>query len=432
MTAQEFAPAVLQAGVDAGVSPRGIVIAFATVYVESNWTMYANASVPESMTIPHEAVGSDSASVGLFQQQVVGPPWWWGDAATCMDPYKSARLFFQRLVKLDYNNIANSPGSYAQAVQQSAFPDRYDQRMSDAQALYNQTIAGGISVVAQPPTDPRLVALESVRPDFNEFSNWCPNNESRQGTTVDALLVHTQEAAEDDDNAALDLSNFCDASANTNNPVSYHYAARQASDGGVTVVDMVDTDAACWAVGNSNLRSINYCFAGSDASWSRTTWLSQAKAIDVVAYLVVQDAIKYGIDPTAHITFGPNYDGKPPPVVADHRYCTDVLRDGNTHVDVGDNFPADIFAEAIGKYWAAATNTGGPAPAQVPTPTPAPPTFQQWVAYATDRDLLEYVVQQVGPGDPTWTSKGATLRDELWKLATPAAQQQALEEQDGR
>ena len=71
--------------------------------------------------------------MGLFQQQVVGPPWWWGDAATCMDPYKSAQLFFQRLAgNTDYNSDANTPGSYAQAVQQSAFPDRYDERMADA------------------------------------------------------------------------------------------------------------------------------------------------------------------------------------------------------------------------------------------------------------------------------------------------------------
>jgi hypothetical protein len=242
--------------------------------------------------------------------------------------------------------------------------------------------------------DPRLTALQAARPDFNEFANWCPNNESRQGTTIDALLVHTQEGAENDDNAALDLSNFCNASANTNNPVSYHYAAHQASDGGVTIVDMVDTNDACWAVGNSNLRSINYCFAGSDASWSREQWLTQSKAIDVVAYLVVQDAIKYGIDPSAHITFGPNYDGKPPPVVSDHRYCTDVLQDGNTHVDVGDNFLADLYKTSILKYWAAA-NQGAQTPAPDPAPRAPPPGCDTAGSHTTRRGSA-CAVQPVG------------------------------------
>ena len=38
-----------------------------------------------------------------------------GDAATCMDPVKSAGLFYDRLARLDYNG-PNSPGWYAQAV----------------------------------------------------------------------------------------------------------------------------------------------------------------------------------------------------------------------------------------------------------------------------------------------------------------------------
>lgn len=134
----EYAREVLRAGRDLGITPRGIVIAFATVSVECDWIMYANAKVPESLAIPHERVGSDGRSVGLFQQQVVmGNGWWWGDAATCMDPYKSAQLFFGRLQKLDYNG-PKSPGSYAQAVQGSSFPDRYDTRMAEAQQLYDR------------------------------------------------------------------------------------------------------------------------------------------------------------------------------------------------------------------------------------------------------------------------------------------------------
>jgi len=153
----QYALAVLAEGRRRGITERGIQIAFATVFVESNWKNYANARVPESMALPHDDVGSDAYSVGLFQQQVrdTGNGWWWGDARTCMDPTLSAGLFFGRLVKLDYNNTGRSPGSYAQAVQQSAFPDRYDQRWNDAVALFNR-LAGAAPVPLPPPPPPPI------------------------------------------------------------------------------------------------------------------------------------------------------------------------------------------------------------------------------------------------------------------------------------
>jgi hypothetical protein len=352
MTAAAYGPAVLQAGRDLGITPKGIVIGFATVFVESGWKMYANTKVPDSMNIPHDDVGSDGFSVGLFQQQVVfeNGSWWWGDAATCMDPYKSAQLFFTRLARLDYNSDAQSPGSYAQDVQGSAYPDRYGQRMGDAQALYNQLTQGN------PPV--------AGKPDFNEYPKWCVNNQDRTGTKIDLWLIHTQEGGGNADS----LANFLIASTGGSNPVSYHYTISQADDGGVTVVDVVDTDQASWSVMNSNNRAINLCFAGSFAAWSRDEWMGQANAIDVAAYLAVQDCIKYGIAPT--VIPGPKY-GVNPPGISDHRYCTDWLKDGNTHDDVGDNFPWDVFAAAVGKYWNLA-HDNPPAPTPTPTPKPVP------------------------------------------------------------
>lgn len=148
-TNDTYAHEVIRAGRDFGITPRGIVIAFATVFVESDWYMWANRAVPESLNLPHERIGSDGRSVGLFQQQVVwgNNAWWWGDAATCMDPYKSARLFFERLKKRDYNH--GDPGAHAQAIQRSAYPHRYGQRMNEAQAYYNR-LAGGVSVPTSP------------------------------------------------------------------------------------------------------------------------------------------------------------------------------------------------------------------------------------------------------------------------------------------
>lgn len=141
MTNDSYAREIIRAGNDLGVTPRGIVIAFATVFVESNWLNYANAKVSGSLALPHDAVGSDGMSVGLFQQQVVmGNGWWWGPVEVCQDPYQSARLFFSRLAKLAYNT--GDPGAWAQAVQGSAYPDRYAQRMTDAQNYYNRLTGG--------------------------------------------------------------------------------------------------------------------------------------------------------------------------------------------------------------------------------------------------------------------------------------------------
>lgn len=128
-----YALAIIGEGQRRGITPRGIQIALATALVESNLTMYANSSVPESLALPHDAVGSDYDSLGLFQQRCP----MWGPADVLMDPTQSAGLFYDHLARLDYNG-PDSPGSYAQAVQVSAFPDRYDQRFGDAVALYDR------------------------------------------------------------------------------------------------------------------------------------------------------------------------------------------------------------------------------------------------------------------------------------------------------
>lgn len=382
MSKDDYARAIIAEGRRRGITPQGIKIALATTLVESNLVMYANAKVPESMALPHEAVGSDGMSVGLFQQQVRQGPsgnWWWGDARTCMDPTLSAGLFYDRLARLDYNH--GDPGATAQAIQQSAFPDRYGQRMAEASVLYDR-LAGS--------------TVPDNRPDFNEFSIWSPSSQDRGGAKVDLFLLHTQEGG-GGNSAAEDLANFL---GNPANQVSYHYSVSQASDGGVTVVDVVDTDEASWSVLSANNRSINLCFAGSKASWSRADWMKQSKAIDVAAYLAVQDCKKYGI-PLTVIGTGGTYSSARAGI-ADHQYVTKVLGDG-THTDVGGGFPVDIFTAAVAKY-----ASSGPA-----TPAPAP-GFQ----YPSNDVLLREVWEQLrGYQGKGWPQLGGrTLVDAIAEL----------------
>lgn len=216
------------------------------------------------------------------------------------------------------------------------------------------------------------------RPDFNEIQQWSPNSSGRNGTTIDAIFLHTSEGVTGD-NAARDLTNFL---CNPASQVSYHYAAGQASDGGVTVYDVVDTDDMSWSVLSANARSINYCFAGSFAAWTRAQWMQQSKAIDVVAYLVVQDCKKYNIPAKV---IAPPYTGRIPGI-SDHAYVTKVLGDG-THTDVGPNFPWDYFAQRVA-YWSNPITTP-------PVVTPPASAVKKFPDDWSDRDLMIEILRQL-------------------------------------
>jgi hypothetical protein len=116
---REKAASIIAIGEERGVPPRGWVIALATAMQESKLLMYANSSVPGSLTLPHEAVGSDHDSVGLFQQRPN-----WGTIAERMDVTTSAHLFYDELSEVPgWQHLPLTVA--AQDVQVSAFPDAY-------------------------------------------------------------------------------------------------------------------------------------------------------------------------------------------------------------------------------------------------------------------------------------------------------------------
>jgi len=134
------AAAIVAAGVEMGVPQRALVIAIATAMQESRLYNYANATVPESLSIPHERVGSDHDSVGLFQQRAS-----WGPIEHRMDPRASARLFYERLLAVPgWESLPLTQA--AQRVQISAFPDAYakwEQRANE--------VVGAVSGIVCPP-----------------------------------------------------------------------------------------------------------------------------------------------------------------------------------------------------------------------------------------------------------------------------------------
>jgi LysM repeat protein len=115
---------------------RAADIALETALTESGLRMYANVNNPESLRLPHDAVGSDHGSVGLFQQQVggaVNSTADWGTTAELMDSEISTRKFLDALLRLNWIPISN--WAAAQAVQHSAFSDGSNYRSHDAAAV---------------------------------------------------------------------------------------------------------------------------------------------------------------------------------------------------------------------------------------------------------------------------------------------------------
>lgn len=127
-----------------GASELQIRIALMTALTESNLLNYANRNNPDSLALPHEAVGSDHASVGVFQQQVGI----WGDTKTLMNVRASAAKFFDALKAAGTPN-AGAPWQTAQKVQRSAFSDgsNYQKHWATAGALYEATKTAGTGTV---------------------------------------------------------------------------------------------------------------------------------------------------------------------------------------------------------------------------------------------------------------------------------------------
>lgn len=216
-----------------------------------------------------------------------------------------------------------------------------------ATPYYASDYAGHRDHVHTRQSQPIPLPGEVMRPDFNEYPVWADRKtQQRNGTKVDLFLLHTEEGGSPKGGADR-LARWLRDSPNQ---VSYHYTISQdPDDQGVTVCDVVDTDLAAWSVGNANNRSINLCFAGSRAAWTRAEWMRQSKAIDVAAYLAVQDCKKYGIPTT--VLAPPYTNGRAG--ISDHNYVTRVIGWG-THTDVGPNFPWDCFTERV-RHWAAPT-----------------------------------------------------------------------------
>lgn len=116
-----------------GMGKQAAVITIMTVIVESKARMYANSTVPESLNYPHQAVGRDHDSVGLFQQR---PSMGWGSVKELMTVDYSTKKFLS-VLKTTKGWKQMQLGDAAQAVQRSGVPDAYAKWESAATAIVN-------------------------------------------------------------------------------------------------------------------------------------------------------------------------------------------------------------------------------------------------------------------------------------------------------
>ncbi len=126
-----YAYEIARAAKDMGLGEQAAVIGEATALVEVGdpLKMFANAGLPASLNLPHDAVGSNGSSTGLFQQQDFPE---WGTLEQRMNPFESAKMFYEHF-PLGWELM--DPGMVAQSVQRSAFPAKYSQAMDRAREL---------------------------------------------------------------------------------------------------------------------------------------------------------------------------------------------------------------------------------------------------------------------------------------------------------
>ncbi|KAM3549707.1 hypothetical protein MY1884_008610 [Beauveria asiatica] len=113
-----------------GLNRQACLAVISTALQESELHIYANPIVPASMNYPHDKVGGDQDSIGMFQQRAK----FYSDIATDMSAAGSTRLFLA-----DMKGIAGwqtmEVSALCQTVQKAEAGNLYGQRVSLAEQI---------------------------------------------------------------------------------------------------------------------------------------------------------------------------------------------------------------------------------------------------------------------------------------------------------
>ena len=187
---------------------------------------------------------------------------------------------------------------------------------------------------------PRPIPPAVAAPKFEQRDMFGKGGSPRSRAPINFFL-HTEEG----NGTAKSLAEYCQGQ----NGVSYHFTLRDR-----IVYYVVPTNLYSWSVLEANVFSVNLCFAGSRASFTRDQWLQREGDIDVAAFIAVREARHFGFStevlaPQPGRTGRDVYAGEARPGISDHNYVTRELGIGD-HTDVGPNFPWDVFTRYVTKY----------------------------------------------------------------------------------
>lgn len=177
---------VVQTTLNRGLPLRAATIALATTIVETS-----NANLD----------GGDRDSVGLFQQR---PSMGWGTREQCLDPIYATNRFLDHMVTNVAGWQTRPVGDVAQAVQRSAFPERYEVQANDAAIIAESLVRtneaasvvvepnGAMQVFNRDRTSGLLATNRQTGPGQNWVGWHTPMNVPMAGTPS-ALLDHREQ-----------------------------------------------------------------------------------------------------------------------------------------------------------------------------------------------------------------------------------------------
>jgi LysM repeat protein len=181
-----------------GLPVRGAHVALETALAESVLWMYANGRNQRSLQLPHDRIGWDHGSVGLFQQQVGGAPDStanWGTTDELMNAVTSTGKFLDALGPLSsWQHKTNWMA--AQDVQRSAVSDGSNYQAYDARAIEIGDALWGLSPTTPPPVTDSVTSTP-VQPGTSGTYTVLPGDNLstiavRTGTTVAELVALNQ------------------------------------------------------------------------------------------------------------------------------------------------------------------------------------------------------------------------------------------------
>ena len=183
-----------------GLPVRGAHVALETALTESALWMYANGHNQRSLQLPHDRVGWDHGSVGLFQQQVGGAPDStanWGTTDELMDAVTSTGKFLDALGPLSRWQVKTN-WMACQDVQRSAFSNGSNYRENDARAIQIGNALWGLdAITASSPAPASGATSTSGQPETNGIYTVIPGDSLstiafKTGTTVAQLVALNQ------------------------------------------------------------------------------------------------------------------------------------------------------------------------------------------------------------------------------------------------